>query len=164
MSVQHKASNQARRIVASLLVPTEAPFKEYLKATDYCTAVMLYTDRPADYEYMVQWRAAFAALMVAGAERNRAIPDVPSAAEVGLPNYKVNTWYGIWAPKGMPADAQAAAIDVIRRCVQADEARAVWDKQGAAFPNVAGPQFASLIHDEIRTWAQVVKASGAKLE
>lgn len=104
------------------------------------------------------------ALMVAGEQRNPAIPDVPSAAEVGLPDYKVNTWYGIWAPKGMPADAQAAAIDVIRRCVQADEARAVWDKQGAAFPNVAGPQFASLIHDEIRTWAQVVKASGAKLE
>lgn len=71
MSVQHKASNQARRIVASLLVPTEVPFKDYLKATDYCTAIMLYTDRPADYEYMVQWRAAFAALMVAGADERR---------------------------------------------------------------------------------------------
>lgn len=104
------------------------------------------------------------ALMVAGDKRNPAIPDVPSAAEVGLPDYKVNTWYGIWAPKGMPADAQAAAIDAIRKCVLADEAKAVWDKQGAAFPNVAGAQFAKLIHDEIRTWAEVVKASGARLE
>ena len=40
----------------------------------------------------------------------------------------------------------------------------MWDKQGAAFPNVAGPQFAQLIHGEIRKWAEVVKASGAKLE
>ena len=104
------------------------------------------------------------ALMVAGDKRNPAIPDVPSAAEVGLPDYKVSTWYGIWAPKGMPADAQAAAIEAIRRSVQADEAKAVWDKQGAAFPNVAGPQFAQLIHGEIRKWAEVVKASGAKLE
>ena len=38
------------------------------------------------------------ALMVAGDKRNPAIPDVPSAAEVGLPDYKVSTWYGIWAP------------------------------------------------------------------
>ena len=104
------------------------------------------------------------ALMVAGDKRNPAIPDVPSAAEVGLPDYKVSTWYGIWAPKGMPADAQAAAIEAIRKSVQADEAKAVWDKQGAAFPNVAGPQFAQLIHGEIRKWAEVVKASGAKLE
>ena len=104
------------------------------------------------------------ALMVAGNQRNPAIPDVPSAAEVGLPDYKVHTWYGIWAPKGTPADAQAAAIEVIRKCVQSDEAKAVWDKQGAAFPNVAGPQFAKLIHDEIRTWAAVVKASGARLD
>ncbi|SDY16414.1 hypothetical protein SAMN05421644_13427 [Allochromatium warmingii] len=71
MSVQYKASIQARRIVASLLVPTDVPFKDYLKATDYCTAIMIYTERPADYEYMVQWRAAFAALMVAGPEERQ---------------------------------------------------------------------------------------------
>ena len=46
------------------------------------------------------------ALMVAGSKRNAAIPDVPSAAEVGLPDYLVSTWYGLWAPKGTPADVQ----------------------------------------------------------
>ncbi|RRD56537.1 tripartite tricarboxylate transporter substrate binding protein [Comamonadaceae bacterium OH2545_COT-014] len=104
------------------------------------------------------------ALMVAGNQRNPAIPDVPSAAEVGLPDYKVSTWYGIWAPKGMPAEAQQAAIDILRQCVQGEEAQAVWRKQGASFPNVTGPQFAQLIREEIKRWAQVVKASGAKLE
>ena len=39
------------------------------------------------------------ALMVAGAQRNPAFPDVPCAAELGLPEYNVTTWYGIWAPK-----------------------------------------------------------------
>ena len=47
------------------------------------------------------------ALMVAGNKRNPAIPDVPSAAEVGLPAYDVHTWYGLWAPKGTPADTVA---------------------------------------------------------
>ena len=48
------------------------------------------------------------ALMVAGNKRNPAIPDVPSAAEVGLPAYDVHTWYGLWAPKGTPPEVQAA--------------------------------------------------------
>src|SRR6476661_5031287 len=51
------------------------------------------------------------ALMVAGTKRNAAFPDVPSAAEVGLPDYAVTTWYGLWAPKGTPADIQSRIVD-----------------------------------------------------
>ena len=47
------------------------------------------------------------ALMVSGDKRNPAFPDVPTAAEMGLPDYTVTTWYGVWAPKGTPVDAQA---------------------------------------------------------
>ena len=104
------------------------------------------------------------ALMVAGSKRNPAIPDVPCAAEVGLPAYDVHTWYGIWAPKGTPTDAQNAAIEAIRKACQEPEAKAVWNSQGADFPNVSGQQFAQLIHKEIGQWAQVVKLSGAKLD
>lgn len=47
------------------------------------------------------------ALMVSGPKRNAAFPDVPCAAEVGLPDYTVTTWYGLWAPKGTPADRKS---------------------------------------------------------
>ena len=104
------------------------------------------------------------ALMVAGAQRNPAFPDVPSAAELGLPEYTVTTWYGIWAPKGTPADIQARATDEIRKACTTDEAKAVWASQGADFPNLAGPQFAAFINAEIKKWAKVVKASGARLD
>ena len=104
------------------------------------------------------------ALMVAGNKRNPAIPDVPSAAEVSLPAYDVHTWYGLWAPKGTPPEVQAAAIAAFRKAAQDPEAKTVWAGQGADFPNVTGAQFGKLIHDEIRKWADVVKASGAKLE
>lgn len=104
------------------------------------------------------------AMMVAGKQRNPAFPDVPCAAELGLPDYSVSTWYGVWGPKGMPADMQKAAIESIRKACQTDEAKAVWAGQGALFPDVEGPQFASLISSEIQRWAQVVKASGAKLD
>ena len=104
------------------------------------------------------------ALMVSGNKRNPAIPDVPSAAEVGLPDYNVTTWYGVWGPKGMPADAQARAIEEIRKACTTDEAKAVWARQGAEFTGLAGPQFGSFISAEVKKWAQVVKASGAKLD
>jgi len=104
------------------------------------------------------------ALMVAGAKRNAAFPDVPSASEVGLPDYTVTTWYGLWAPKGTPADIQARVIDEVRKAMQSDEIKAVWASNGAEFPNFSQQQFASFIHAEITRWAAVVKASGAKLD
>jgi tripartite-type tricarboxylate transporter receptor subunit TctC len=44
------------------------------------------------------------ALMVSGAKRSPAFPDVPCAAELGLKDYTVTTWYGVWGPKAMPTD------------------------------------------------------------
>ncbi len=104
------------------------------------------------------------ALMVSGDKRSPAFPDVPSAAEVGLPDYKVTTWYGIWAPRGTPADAQAYAIEEIRKACSTDEAKAIWASQGAEFTNLTGAQFGAFISSEIKKWALVVKASGAKLD
>lgn len=104
------------------------------------------------------------ALMVSGEKRNAALPDVPCAAELGLPDYNVTTWYGVWAPKGTPADAQARAIEELRKACQTEDAKAVWGKQGASFPDLSGAQFDAFIKGEVRKWAQVVKASGAKLD
>ncbi|MGZ5847398.1 MAG: Bug family tripartite tricarboxylate transporter substrate binding protein [Ramlibacter sp.] len=104
------------------------------------------------------------ALMVSGNKRNPAIPDVPSAAESGLPEYTVSTWYGLWAPKGTPAEVQARVIDEVRKAVQTDELKAIWAQQGADFPNLTQQQFGAFVGSEIRRWAAVVKASGAKLD
>ncbi|MFZ9510873.1 MAG: Bug family tripartite tricarboxylate transporter substrate binding protein [Burkholderiaceae bacterium] len=104
------------------------------------------------------------ALMMAGSKRSPAFPDVPSAAEVGLPNYNVTTWYGVWAPKGTPADAQARAIEEIRKACSTDEAKQVWARQGAEFTATTGAQFGSFINTEIKKWTEVVKVSGATLD
>lgn len=104
------------------------------------------------------------ALMVSGNKRNPAFPDVPCAAEVGLPEYTVTTWYGIWAPKGTPADVQARIVEEIRKAGMTDEAKAVWANQGAEFPNMTPQQFGQFVSAEVKRWAQVVKLSGAKLD
>jgi len=104
------------------------------------------------------------ALMVSGNKRNPAFPDVPCAAELGLPDYNVNTWYGLWAPKGTPADVQARAIEEVRKAAASDEIKTSWANSGAEFPNVTGAQFGNFVSGEIKKWAAVVKASGAKLD
>jgi len=104
------------------------------------------------------------ALMVAGGKRNPAFPDVPCAAEVGLPDYTVTTWYGLWAPKGTPAEVQGRILDEVRKAMQSDELRAVWASNGAEFPNMSPQQFGTFVNGEVRRWAAVVKASGATLD
>ena len=104
------------------------------------------------------------ALMVSGSKRSPAFPDIPSAAEMGMPDYNVTTWYGVWAPKGTPQEAQARAIEEIRKACNTEEAKAVWAAQGAEFSNLSGAQFGGFVSAEVKKWAQVVKASGAKLD
>ncbi len=104
------------------------------------------------------------ALMVAGAKRNPAFPDVPCAAEVGLPDYTVTTWYGLWAPKGTPADTVARITDDMRKTLATDELKTIWAQNGSEIPNLAGAPYGQFVSGEVKRWAAVVKASGAKLE
>jgi tripartite-type tricarboxylate transporter receptor subunit TctC len=104
------------------------------------------------------------ALMVAGGKRNPAFPDVPSAAELGLPEYTVTTWYGIWAPRATPADVQARILEELRRATAAEEIKTIWANNGADFGNLSPAQFGSFVSAEVKRWAAVVKASGAKLD
>ena len=99
-------------------------------------------------------------LMVAGRKRNPSIPDVPCAAELGLKDYDVTTWYGVWAPKGTPADVQARAIEEIRKSCLTPEAKAIWAAQGAEFSDLQAGAFGGFVQLEVSKWAKVVKASG----
>ena len=104
------------------------------------------------------------ALMVSGTKRNAAFPDVPCAAELGLPDYTVTTWYGLWAPKGTPTDVQARIVEEVRRLGAQDEIKTSWAGNGAEFPNLTPKQFADFVSAEVKRWAAVVKAAGAKLD
>jgi tripartite-type tricarboxylate transporter receptor subunit TctC len=104
------------------------------------------------------------ALMMAGGKRNAAFPDVPSASEVGLPEYTVTTWYGLWAPKGTPADVQAKIVDDMKKALATEELKAIWANNGAEIPNLVTTAYGGFVSSEIKRWASVVKASGAKIE
>ncbi len=104
------------------------------------------------------------ALMVSGLKRNPAFPDVPCAGELGLPDYTVTTWYGLWAPKGTPADVQTRIVDEFKKSGNTEEAKVAWASNGAEFGTLTPAQFGTFVSGEVKRWATVVKTSGAKLE
>lgn len=83
---------------------------------------------------------------------------------MGLPDYTVTTWYGLWAPKGTPADVQAKIVEEIRKLGSFDELKSIWASNGADYGGMTQQQFAAFVSGEVKRWSEVVKASGAKLD
>lgn len=104
------------------------------------------------------------ALAVASKERAPGFPDVPTSTDGGVPTYQVATWYGLWAPKGTPKELVAAMQAELKKAFATDELKATWTGLGTSVPNQYGDDFGRFVHSEIQRWAEVVKASGAKLD
>ncbi|MEW6706569.1 MAG: tripartite tricarboxylate transporter substrate binding protein [Pseudomonadota bacterium] len=104
------------------------------------------------------------ALAVAADKRTPAFPDVPTAKEMGLPQYQVATWYGLWAPKGTPREAIERMQAEMQKALGSPELKDTWAGLGTDTPNLYGEAFGQFVHSEIKRWAEVVKASGAKLD
>ena len=107
------------------------------------------------------------ALAVTSATRSAALPDVPTVEEAGGPSlkgYEASSWFGLLAPAGTP-------MDIVNR-IQQETAKALATPamkerllaQGAIPSGNTPAQFAQMIEREMKKWAPVVKASGAKVD
>ena len=103
------------------------------------------------------------AIAVASDKRAPGFPNIPTTVEAGL-NYKVSTWYGLWAPKGTPADVIAKLQAELKKAYRSDELKVIWNGLGAEMPELYGDAFGGFVTSEIKRWADVAKASGAKLD
>jgi tripartite-type tricarboxylate transporter receptor subunit TctC len=90
--------------------------------------------------------------------------DIPTAAEVGVPNWIVSTWYGLWAIKGTPQPLVDRMYAETVKAMKTDKLQAIWKDQLAQMGGESPADFAKRIRSEIEKWAKVVAASGVKLE
>ena len=104
------------------------------------------------------------ALAVAAPQRVKAFPDVPTAAEAGVPGFEVATWYALWAPKGTPPEIVARMTREVQAALATPYIRDIWEKNGSDIPSVSGAEFATFITSEIGRWGKVVADAGVKIE
>jgi tripartite-type tricarboxylate transporter receptor subunit TctC len=103
-------------------------------------------------------------LAVAAEQRSPAFPDIPTAKEAGLDGYVVSTWYAMWAPKGTPAPVIERMTKEVVAAMKTPELTEIWKNNGSAVPNVTGAAFGTFLNAEIKRWAEVAKASGARID
>ncbi|MVW80247.1 Bug family tripartite tricarboxylate transporter substrate binding protein [Bordetella sp. 02P26C-1] len=103
-------------------------------------------------------------LAVAAKERSPSFPNVPTAAEAGVPNYEVSTWYALWAPAGTPKPIVDKMIAEVTKALNAPKVKEIWANNGSVTPNLTGEQFGEFVNSEIGRWGKVVKDSGVTLD
>jgi tripartite-type tricarboxylate transporter receptor subunit TctC len=104
------------------------------------------------------------AIAVTSPKRLAVLPDVPTVAESGYPGFQVDNMYGVLAPRGTPTEAVRKLHDDIVRVVRTPEATKTLEAATIDIVCNTPEEFAEYIHSETAKWAQVVKASGAKVE
>jgi tripartite-type tricarboxylate transporter receptor subunit TctC len=107
------------------------------------------------------------AFAVTSAKRSAVLPDVPTLDETGikeLKGFNASSWFGLLAPAGTPAEVVNRIHQESAKAIASPAVNERLVAQGA-IPSGIGPQeFAAFIDAEIKKWAQVVQASGAKID
>jgi tripartite-type tricarboxylate transporter receptor subunit TctC len=103
-------------------------------------------------------------IAVTGANRSALLPDVPTVAESGLPGFEVSSWYGVFAPPGLPKDLVARLNADVVAILGLPDMKERLSSLGAEAMPMSADDFGRFVKEDIAKWAAVVKASGAKVD
>ncbi len=105
------------------------------------------------------------AFAVTSSQRSGAMPELPTVEEAGqLKGFEASSWFGLLAPAGTPADVVSRLQQETAKALNSPAMKEKLLAQGAIPSGNTPAEFARLIEAEIKKWAPVVKASGAKVD
>ena len=104
------------------------------------------------------------ALAVAAKQRLPLLPDVPTAAEAGVPNYEASSWFGIVAPAGTPRPIVERLHKEIAAAVRTPAMRERFASTGARLLGDTPAEFAARIKKERAMWGEIIRAANIKAE
>ena len=99
-------------------------------------------------------------LAVTTEQRLPYLPDVPTIAELGFPDYEISSWQGMFAPAGTPKEVVGKINGEVVQMLKTPEVRARIAREGADPVGSTPEQFAERIKSEIEKWSKVAKAAG----
>ena len=103
------------------------------------------------------------AYAIGTAERNPALPNVPTSKEAGLPEFQAQAWNALFAPKGTPQPVLDKLSDALDKALDDEQTRKRLLELGSVLPDKEGrgPQpLSALVKSEIDRWTPVIKAAG----
>ncbi len=96
-------------------------------------------------------------LAVTSKERNPALPQLPSMAELGVRDYDVGGWFGLYGPLGMSTELQQRIATATTKALQDPDVRKRWIDQGYVIWSGNGGELAERMRREHALWADVTK-------
>ncbi len=106
---------------------------------------------------------ALRAIGVSGAQRFRAMPEVPAIAET-LPGFDASPWYGVFGPSALPEPIQAGLEAALRGVLESPAWAAVLASREADAMPQGRTALAQMMARERARWGEAVRASGAKAD
>jgi tripartite-type tricarboxylate transporter receptor subunit TctC len=104
------------------------------------------------------------ALATTSPKRLAQFPDVPTMHEVGMPNYRLRTWYGLFGPGGLPAPIVKKLHAEVALAVQSGESKTKLVEMGMDDTVTTTPEdFAAMVRSELDYFGKLVKEAGIKL-
>ena len=97
-------------------------------------------------------------------ERAPTAPDVPTTAEVGMPDLLIENWYGMIAPAGTPEKIVATLNRVANEAMNDPSVKAKLAEQGLTVAGDTPEQFRDFIDSETKKWARVIKDAGVPVD
>jgi tripartite-type tricarboxylate transporter receptor subunit TctC len=144
---------------------TEVPYKGVAQAMAAGAAgevQVLFTGLTAG---MAQVKAGrLKVLAVSPAKRVDAVPEYPSIAESGYPEFDVTTWYGVVAPAGTPPEIVAKLNAEIDKALRSPDLKERFSGIGVDPMPMSPKAFAEVMQKDLQLWSRVIKATGAKVE
>lgn len=117
---------------------------------------LLFTGAPALIPFVKSGQMR--AIAVSSRKRLEALPDVPTVAESGYPDYEADQWYGVVAPAGTPADIVRKLNTLINQALSSPELKIRLQTEGAIAMPTTPEAYGAHIQREIARWKPVVKA------
>ena len=104
------------------------------------------------------------ALAIAAPKRSPLLPDVPTFDELGVPNVYANNWYGVFAPKGTPADKVAELNKVFAKVLASPELQTYQASTGVELSPTTSEEFGDIVRGDAKKWGDLIRAEGITMD
>jgi len=101
-------------------------------------------------------------LAVSSDRRVKALPDVPTVAEAGVPGFAINGWYGIIGPARLPADVTSKLNKAIDKALNAPDLIARLEQEGEEVSESTPEQFGALLKNDYEKYRTIVATAGVQ--